>query len=134
MFYWLCYSNCPNFSSFAPLYPVPPFPPAIPSISSCPWVVHISSLATTFPILFLTSPIYFVPTNLYFSIPESFLPFSPFPLPTDNPPNELHHCDSVSVLLVCLVCLLDSILDSCEFITILMFIVLTFFFFLKKSL
>ena len=27
-----------------------------PHFSSCPWVIHISSLASTFPILFLTSP------------------------------------------------------------------------------
>ena len=46
-----------------PLCLVPPFPPAIDPLSSCPWVVHISSLASPFPILLLTSPVCFVPTN-----------------------------------------------------------------------
>ena len=32
-----------------------PLPPASPHLSSCSWVVHISSLASPFPILFLTS-------------------------------------------------------------------------------
>ena len=60
--------------------------------------------------------------------PCTFLPFSLFPLPTDNHPNDLYIYVSVSVLFVCLVCYLDSIIDSCEFIAILMFIVLIFFF------
>ena len=56
-----------------PLHPAQPLPPAFPSFISCPWVVHISSLASTFPILFLTSPAYFVPTiyaaySLYLSL------------------------------------------------------------------
>ena len=48
------------------------------------------------------------------------------PLSADNPPNDLHICDSVPVLLVCLVCFLDSIVDCCEFVAILIFIVLIF--------
>ena len=55
------------------------------------------------------------------------------PLPTGNYPNDLHIYDFVSVLLVCLVYFLDSIVESCEFIAILVFIVLIFFF-LNKSL
>ena len=59
-----------------------------------------------------------------------FPPFSHFPLPADNPPNDLHIYDSISVLVVCLVCFcfLDSVVDGCEFINILMFIVLILFF------
>ena len=76
---------------------------------------------------------YFVPTNLYFLIPAPFPPMSPFAPWADNPPNDLHMYDSVSYLLVCSVCFLDSIVDSCEFIAILMFIVLIFFFFFLKS-
>ena len=53
-----------------PLCPPPPctpvFPPAIPTLSSCPWVVPISSLASAFPILFLTSPVYFAHANYAF--------------------------------------------------------------------
>ena len=37
-------------------------------------------------------------------IPYTFPPFSLLPLPTDNPPGDLHFCDSVPVLVVCLVC------------------------------
>ena len=63
-----------------------------------------------------------------------FSPILPSSLPTDNPPNDLHIYDSVPVLLVCLVCYLDSIADSCEFIAILMFIIFIIFFFLYNSL
>ena len=38
-----------------------PPPTNIPALSSCPWVIHISTLASPFPILFLTSPVNFVP-------------------------------------------------------------------------
>ena len=52
----------------------------------------------------------------------------------DNTPRDLHFYDSVPVLVVCLgffcfcFCFLDSVVDSCEFVAILMFIVLIFFF------
>ena len=101
-------------------------------LSSCPWVMHISSLATPFPILFLTSPCLFCTYQFVLLNPFTFSPILSFPLPTDNPSNNLHIYDSVSFLLVCLVCSLDSIADSYEFIIILMFIVLIFF--LNKSL
>ena len=39
-----------------------PCPPAPPPLNSCPWAVHISSLASLFPILCLTSP-YFMPAS-----------------------------------------------------------------------
>ena len=59
--------------------------PALPStlipsiylhLSSCPWVMHISSFASPFPILYFASPVYLVPTNLYVLIPACFPPFS----------------------------------------------------------
>ena len=59
IFYWLCFYSCPIFF---PLYSPPsytPPPTIIAPFGSCPWVVHISSLASTFPILFLTSPCLF---------------------------------------------------------------------------
>ena len=64
--------------------------------------------------------------------------FSPNVLPTDNPPCDLHFCGSVPVLVVCLVCFcfylfLGSVVDSCKFAVILLFIFLIFFF-LDKSL
>ena len=65
-----------QFFSLYPLHPVYPIPSSTsPHLSSCLWVVHISSLATQLPILFLTSP-YPVPTNLYFLIP-ALSPHSP---------------------------------------------------------
>ena len=89
---------------FSSLYSPPPCTPPpthIPPFSSCPWVIHVSSLTSPFPIPFLTSP-YFMPTNyaaysLYLSPPI-------LPLPPENPPCDLYFCDSVPVLVVCLVC------------------------------
>ena len=79
-FYWLCYYICPNFfSPFSPSFlhgPPPAFPPLF---SSCPWVIHISSLAFSFPILFLTSPCLFCTYHLCFLFLIFFPPFSPFP-------------------------------------------------------
>ena len=86
--------------------PFIPTCPALPShqhstlLTSCPWVVHISSLAPPFPILFLASLVYFVPT-IYASYSQYIYPLS---APAVNPPCDLHFCDSVPVLAVCLVC------------------------------
>ena len=104
IFYLLCYYSCPFFfSSLSPstLCPRPshmPYP-----LCSCPWVLHRSSLASLFPILFLTSPCLFYTYQLCFLFPVPFPWFSPFPLPTGNPPCDLHFCDFVPVLVVCLV-------------------------------
>ena len=61
----LCYYSCPNISPFPCIHLVPTslqqFHPPTPS--SCLWVVHLSSLASLLPILFLAYPVYFVPTN-----------------------------------------------------------------------
>ena len=106
IFYWLY--SCPIFP------PLPCFSP----LSSCPWVIHLSSLASPFPILFLTSP-YFVPTNYAYFL-YLFLSYSPYP--TDNPPCDLHFCDSVPVLVVCLVCFCFGfrcvVVNNCEFAVI----------------
>ena len=123
----------------SPLYSSPPCTPPptyIPPFSSCPWIIQVSSLASPLPILFLTSPVYFAPTNNA-SIPCTFSPFLPFSLTADNPPCDLYFWDFILVLVVCLVCFrsyffLGSVVDSCEFIVILMFIVSIFF--LNKSL
>ena len=92
-----------HFPPFTPLHPAHPLPPTLPPYSSCPSVIHISSLASTFPILFLPSPCLFSTYHLYylFSIP---FPLSPSHFPVDNPPCELHFCGSVPVLVVGLVC------------------------------
>ena len=93
---------------FIPLHPAYFLPPAFPppQLSSCPWVVHISSLTSPFPILFLTSPCLFCTYHLCFLFPILFPPFSPLShsLPADNPPCDFHFCDSIPILVVCLVC------------------------------
>ena len=91
--------------------------------------MHVNSLASPFPILFLTSP---CPYKLCFLIPAPFPPSSPFPFPANNPPNDLHIYGSVTVLLVCLGFFLDLVFDTCEFVTLLTLIVLIFL--LNKSL
>ena len=98
-FYWLCCYSCP-----IPPLPAHPLPSAFPHFSSCPWVVHKSSLASTFPTLFLTSPCLYCTYHLCFLFPAPFPPFFPFLIPADSPPNDLHIYDSVPVLVVCLVC------------------------------
>ena len=95
--------SCPIFFlHFIPLCPAPRFRQHSPPISSCPLVIHITSLASTFPTLFLISPCLFCTYDLCFLFPVHFPPFPP--LPANNPPCDLHFCDSVPVLVVCLVC------------------------------
>ena len=48
-----------HFRPFIQLHPAQPLPPTFPPYSSCPWVILISSLASTFPTLFLPSPFLF---------------------------------------------------------------------------
>ena len=84
IFYWLCYYSCPIFFSLlfpSTLYP-PPSPPAFPCLSSCPWVIHISSLASPSPILFLTSLCLFCTYHLCFLFSVPFPPFPPASLTT----------------------------------------------------
>ena len=73
------------FSPLSPPSALHPPPSNIAPLSSCPWVIHVSSLASLFPILFLTSPCLFYAYQLCFLFPVPFLPI--LPLPTDNPPN-----------------------------------------------
>ena len=78
--YWLCYYSCPICPP-TPLHPAHPPPSHIPPpYSSCPWVILISSLASTVPTLFLPSPCLFSTYHLcyFFSVP---LPHSPPPTP-----------------------------------------------------
>ena len=91
---------------FPPLLPTAQYPPSLQQspLSSCPWVMHVSSLASPFPMLFLTPLFLFCSYQLCILSPVPFPPLSPFTLPADNPPNDLHIYDSIPVLLVCLVC------------------------------
>ena len=120
-----------NFPPFIFLHPAHPLPSALPPFSPRPWVIHISSLASTFPVLFLPSPCLFSTYHLCYLFSVPFLPLSPSHSPAANPPCDLHFCDSFPVLVVCLVCfcfLLDSVVDSCEFVVILLLIILISFF------
>ena len=132
MFYWLCYYSCPDSVPIAP--PSPSTPNSLrqsPHHCSCPWVIHISSLATTFPGLYFTSPWLFCNYLSVFLNPFTSSTILPHCPPIWHQQNALHIRDSVSVL-VCLVCFLDSIVDRFVFIAILLFRVLIFF--LNKSL
>ena len=55
-FFRLCYYSCLNFFPFVPSTQNPPLPQAIPKPLFSPLAMHISSLATPFPILYFTSP------------------------------------------------------------------------------
>ena len=74
-----------HFTPFIPLCPAQPLPPTFPPFSSCPWVIHVSSLVSTFPILFLTLPlsIFYLPFMLL--ILCTFPPSLPIPLPCWQP-------------------------------------------------
>ena len=91
-----------HFRPFTQLHPAHHLPPTFPPYSSCPWVILIGSLASTFPTLFYAPPVYFPPHLCYlFSVP---FPPSPSQSPIGNPPSDLHLYGSVPVLVVCLVC------------------------------
>ena len=91
--YHLCYLFSVPFLPLSPSHPAPLKPPAFPPLSSCPWVVHISSLSSLFPIPFFSSPIYLMPTNY-----ASSLYISPLFLP--SPPLKTLHVMSTSLILL----------------------------------
>ena len=91
----------PFFLPFIPLHTAHPLPPSFHPLSSCPCVVHISSLASPFPMLFLTSLCLFCTYHLCFLFPVHFPPFYPLSFPTVKPPCDPHFCESVPVLVVC---------------------------------
>ena len=134
--YWLCYYSFPNFfSSLSPLHSVSPHPPAFPHpLSSCPWVVHISSLVFLFSIPFLTSPCLFYAYQLCFLFPVPLPLHSSLPTPHWKPsmwsPFLWFYSRSSCLLSFCF-CFLGSVVDSYEFVVILLFIV--FFPFFKKD-
>ena len=126
--YSLCYYSCPKFSPFDPLQSA--LTSLRQSLQHCPspWVIHICSLATLFPMLYNTSPWLFC--NYLFVL---FNPFTFFTHPS-QPPSHLPTIKtfpaSVILFLLCLFCYLDSIVDRYVFIAILLFI----FLILSKSL
>ena len=78
IFYWLFYFSCSNFNPIAPLHPA--LLRESPQLCSCPWIVHIRSLATPFPIPYFTSPWLFY--NLLFVLN----PLTSSPIPPHAPP------------------------------------------------
>ena len=133
----------PIFPSLLPSALHPPSNLHAPPLNSCSWVVHLSFLASPFPILFLTSPVHFLPT-IYATYSLYLFPHSLLPFPSDNLPCDFHFCYSFPVLVVCLVCfcfwgfccccfVLGSVVDICEFVVISLFM-FWIFFFLDKSL
>ena len=104
-----------QLSQFFPFSPPSPSIPhslrQFPHHCSCPWVMHIGSLATLFPILYFTSLWLFCDcTFVSFLNPVLLHAFLYTPIPSGNHQNALHIHDSVSVLLVCLVYFLDQLL------------------------
>ena len=103
-----------HLSQFFPLCPPLPFPQAIPALLfMSTGREHINSLASSFPILYFTSPQLFCNYLFVLLNPLTSSPIPPH-LPSGRHQNTFYIHDSVSVL-VCLVCFLDSIVDRYVF-------------------
>ena len=70
-----------QFYPFATLHLISPIPSDNPPLSTCPCVMHLSSLVSPFPILFLTSPCLFCTYQFVLLIPCTFSPILPLPPP-----------------------------------------------------
>ena len=136
IFYWLCYYSCSKFSLFAitAWYPLPSCNTCPhPLLSSCPCIVHTSSLASPFPIPYLVSPCLFCTYQLCLCIPVPFPHSSSFFLPDDNPPHDSVLCSGCLSMILFMFWLFAQLfslfftfsVDSGEFVAILKFIVLT---------
>ena len=128
-----------QLSQFFPLCPPPSstshFLRQFPQLCSHPWVLHVSSLCTTFSMWYFKSPWLFCNYQFVLPNPSASSPIFPNPLSIWQPSEWscIHDCihDSVSVLLLRLVCFLGSIVDRYVFIDTLLFIILIFFFLSK---
>ena len=131
-----------QLSRFPPLFPcalhthLPPAFPHLSSLTSMGCTCKSFGFSISYTILNLPLSIFYLPFYAF----SSLCPFPILPLPADNLPCDLHFCDSVLVLVVCLVFFflflfsLRSVVASCEFVVILLFVFLIFFFFFDKSL
>ena len=126
-----------QFFSFIPLLSaLPPSPSSIshpPQFMSMGCTYKFFGFSISYTIL--NCPLTILCLSILLLIPCTFSPI--LLLPTDNPPCDLHFCDSVPVLVVCLVyfCfVLFFRFSCCEFVVILLFIFFIIFFFLDKSL
>ena len=104
MFCWLCYYSCPIF--FSPLFPSalhPTLPPAFPCLVDIRGRTYkFLGFSISYTILNLPLSIFYLPFMLLICC--TFSPILLLTLPADVPPCDLHFCDSVPVLVVCLVC------------------------------
>ena len=137
-FFFIKYNLLIMLLQLSPFFPLPhyvQYPSSLQQFtpfSSCPWVIHISSLPPPFPIL-LTSLCLFCTYQLFFVFPYLF----PHSLPSPSPVITLHVISIPIILFLCrcllsLFIYLGSVVDSCEIVLILLLIVLIFFF-LDKS-
>ena len=131
----LQFSQYPQLSPLHPALPTFQHSPHQFMSMGCTYKFFESSVSHT---IFLPLPINFMPTN--FASYSLYLFPPPFPLPTEIPPCDVHFCDSVLVLLVCLVhfcfCFVSFLglgVDHCEFVVTLL-LVFFIFFFLDKFL
>ena len=84
LWFWSCYYSCLDFT------PAPATEPChslrtSPRHCSCPWVMHISSLATPFPILYFISPCLFCNYPFVLVNPLTSLPIPPYAPPIWQP-------------------------------------------------
>ena len=116
-----------------PLLYSPPSCTSTPQFMSMGHTRKFLGFSISYTILNFPLSIFYLPFMLL--IPCTFSSPLPPPLPTDNSPSDLHFCDSIPVLVVCSsFCHLGSVVHSCEFIVIFLFLFLIFFFSLGKSL
>ena len=78
------------------------FPPASTLLMSMGCTHKFFGFSISYTILNLLPSIFYLPFMLL--IPYTFFPILPLSFPADNPPCDLHFCDSIPVLVVCLVC------------------------------
>ena len=113
LFYFIFYFKCilliillklsHIFLPYISLCPVTPSSPAFPAyFMSMDHTYKFFGFSISYTILNLPLSILYLPIML--PITCTVTSFSLLPLPTDNPPCDLHFCDVVPVLVVCLVC------------------------------
>ena len=109
IFHCFCYFSCSNFSSLLSSTHHPPLPQATPHCCQHPWVMHLCSLATVFPMLYSMFPCLFCNYSCVF-------------LPIPLTPSHLEIIKCFLYLSLCftwLFCFLDSIVDRYVFFAIL---------------
>ena len=132
------------FLPFILFGPVPTLLPSFTHLSSWPWVIHISSFSSPFPILFLTSPCLFCTYHLC-SYSLYLFPHSP----SSSSPMITLHVISISVILflfqlfawgsavyhdLLVVCFLFLFFQVQLLIVVSLLFIVFIFFFLDKSL